>query len=155
MTDPTGSCRFSPNHLYRDPDNGPVLGVWAGVAEYIGVTPMAVRVVAVFGLVFFHPAHGYRLWCPWHVPRHETDGLFADDEEEYFWRAVCIDTSQTAADLGHRFRDMECRLRAAEVHVTSSEFKLNRDYRNLRALPGATKDGPCYHERLLSAVRGS
>ena len=35
------------------------------------------------------------------------------------------------ANQGHRFRDMERRLRAAEVHVTSSEFKLNRDYRNL------------------------
>ena len=132
MTDPIGSRRrTSPNRLYRDPDNGPAMGVCAGVAEYFGVSPLAVRVAAVFGLVFFTLPMVIAYGAAGLFLDTKPAGLFASPEEEDFWRAVRVDPSRTVADLGHRFRDMERRLRAAEAHVTSSEFKLNRDYRNL------------------------
>jgi phage shock protein C len=132
MTDPIGSRRqASPNRLYRDPDNGPVMGVCAGLAEYFGVTPLAVRAAAVFGLIFFTLPTVIAYGAAGMFLDKKPDGLFASSEEADFWRAVRVDPSQTVTDLGHRFRDMERRLRAAEAHVTSSEFKLNRDYRNL------------------------
>ena len=84
MTDPIGSRRSSPNRLYRDPDNGPVLGVCAGVAEYFGVTPMAVRVVAVFGLVFFTLPMVIAYGAAGMFLDTKPDGLFANDEEEDF-----------------------------------------------------------------------
>ncbi|MDP6786927.1 MAG: envelope stress response membrane protein PspC [Rhodospirillales bacterium] len=132
MTDPFASRRHdSPNRLYRDPDNGPVLGVCAGLAEYFGVTPLAVRVAAVFGLVFFTLPTVIAYGAAGMFLDKKPAGLFASSAEEDFWRSVRVDPSRTVADLGHRFRDMERRLRAAEAHVTSSEFKLNRDYRDL------------------------
>ena len=132
MTDPIGRHRHSsPNRLYRDPDNGPFLGVCAGVAEYFGVTPMAVRVATVLGLVFFTLPTVIAYGAAGLFLDKKPADLFASPAEEDFWRAVRVDPSQTVGDLGHRFRDMERRLRAAEAYVTSSEFKLNRDYRDL------------------------
>ena len=132
MTDPIGRRQnSSPNRLYRDPDNGPFLGVCAGIAEYFGVTPLAVRVATVFGLLFFTLPTIIAYGAAGMFLDKKPAGLFASTEEEDFWRAVRVDPAQTVTDLGHRFRDMERRLRAAEAHVTSSEFKLNRDYRDL------------------------
>ena len=41
--------------LWRDRDRGIIAGVCAGIADYIGVEPIVVRLVAVLGLVFFFP----------------------------------------------------------------------------------------------------
>ena len=132
MTDPIGSRgHSSPNRLYRDPDNGPFLGVCAGVAEYFGVTPLAVRVATVFGLIFFTLPTVIAYGAAGLFLERKPSGLFANTDEEDFWRAVRVDPNQTVSDLNHSFRDMERRLRAAEAYVTSSEFKLNRDYRDL------------------------
>jgi phage shock protein C len=58
-------------------------------------------------------------------------GLYASPEEEDFWRRTRMDPGRTVADIGQKFREIERRIRAAEVHVTSSEFKLKRDFREL------------------------
>ena len=38
--------------LWRDTDRGIIAGVCAGIAAYIGVEPIVIRLVAVLGLVF-------------------------------------------------------------------------------------------------------
>jgi hypothetical protein len=35
------------------------------------------------------------------------------------------------SDISQKFREIERRIRAAEAHVTSSEFKLKGDFRDL------------------------
>lgn len=41
------------NRLYRDPDNGLLFGVCAGVADYFDVDVLILRVCAVASLIFF------------------------------------------------------------------------------------------------------
>ena len=65
--------------------------------------------------------------------RPET--MRASREEEAFWRSVRLEPSRTAHDLARKFQDMERRLRAAEAKVTSSEFKLRRQFRDLERQP--------------------
>jgi phage shock protein C len=59
----------------------------------------------------------------------------ASREEEAFWRSVRLEPSRTARDLARKFQDMERRLRAAEARVTSSEFKLRQQFRDLEGKP--------------------
>jgi phage shock protein C len=54
-------------------------------------------------------------------------------EEEAFWRSVRLEPSRTARDLARKFQDMERRLRAAEAKVTSSDYKLRQQFRDLES----------------------
>ena len=52
-------------------------------------------------------------------------------EEERFWRAVSGRPRDTFHGLRHEFREMEQRLATLERIVTSPEFKLDREIRDL------------------------
>ena len=43
------------HRLWRDTDRGILAGVCAGIADYVGVEPIVVRLATVLGLVFFFP----------------------------------------------------------------------------------------------------
>jgi phage shock protein C len=64
------------------------------------------------------------------LPRRPAD-MYDSPEEEAFWRSVRLEPGRTAHDLARKFQELERRLRAAEARVTSSEFKLRRQFRDL------------------------
>ena len=121
----------NPSRLYRDTYNGVIMGVCAGIADYFGINAWAVRLAAVIGLFLFTiPAIiGYVL-AGFFVPK-KPEGLYESPGEEAFWRGVRTEPGRTAHDLGHKFREMERRLRAVEAYVTSREFRLKRDIDDL------------------------
>lgn len=121
----------SPIRFYRDPANGPVMGVCAGIADYFDVPPMAVRIGAVFGLFFFTLPTLVAYVLAGVLVDAKPAELYANEDQEAFWRKVRVEPGQTVGDLGRKFRDIERRIRNAEAYVTSSEFKLNRDFREL------------------------
>ena len=125
--------RRSPNRLYRDPYAGKILGVCAGIADYFGFNPWAARCVAAC-LCFLFPAPTLiAYFVAGAVLSKKPPDMYANRDEEDFWRAVRTEPTQTAHDLRHKFRELERRLRAAEAYVTSREFKLNREIRDLGA----------------------
>jgi phage shock protein C len=125
------SRRSSPNKLYRDPRKGMILGVCAGIADFFGVSPILVRIVALIGLFLFTlPTFIAYFLVAVLIPRKPED-LYISGEEESFWRAVRTEPRQTVRELRHKFREMERRMRAMEGWVTSREFKLNREFRDL------------------------
>ena len=117
--------------LYRDPRKGKLLGVCAGVADYFGVNPWAVRLAAIIGLLLFAPptliAYGIAAML---LPVKPVD-IYDTPAEESFWRGVRVEPSRTTRDLRHRFRELERRLRALEAYITSREFDLSREINNL------------------------
>ena len=121
----------NPNRLYRDPSRGKILGVCAGIADYFGIRAGAVRLAVVAGLIFFTVPTllGY-LAAGMLLPAKPGD-LYASREEEAFWRGVRTEPRHTVRDARHRIRELERRLRELEAHVTSREFKLSRDIRDL------------------------
>ncbi len=123
----------NPNRLYRDPEEGKILGVCAGIADYFGFSPWAVRLAALGSLLVFTPATLFAYFVAGVVLSKKPAGMYASPDEEGFWRAVRTEPTQTAHDLRHRYRELERRLRAAEAYVTSREFKLNREIRDLDA----------------------
>jgi phage shock protein C len=65
------------------------------------------------------------------VLERRPEAMRGTREEEAFWRSVRLEPSRTARDLARKFEEMERRLRAAEAKVTSSEFKLRQEFRDL------------------------
>ncbi len=61
----------------------------------------------------------------------KPENLYLSGPEEEFWRSVRTEPRQTVGELRHKFREIERRLRAMEGWITSREFKLNREFRDL------------------------
>lgn len=117
--------------LYRDPTRGWLLGVCAGIAGYFGITVLAVRLVALLGLMLFTLPTVLGYVVAGIVLRRRPDSLYRDREEEKFWTRARTEPRATAGDLGARIRALDERLRAAEAYVTSRAFKLRRQFDDL------------------------
>ena len=121
----------SRRRLYRDPRRGWIAGVCAGLADYFGLGPGFVRVLTVLSAMFFTiPTVLAYLVAAAALPRR-PEQLYASSEEERFWRGVRLEPSRTARDLARKFQELERRLRQAEARVTSSAFKLRREFEDL------------------------
>jgi phage shock protein C len=121
--------------LYRDPKRGWVAGVCAGLADYFGIGTCLVRFLVLVSLVIFTVPTLIAYVVAAMVLERRPETMQASREEEAFWRSVRLEPSRTAHDLARKFQDLERRLRAAEARVTSSEFKLRQQFRDLEGKP--------------------
>lgn len=119
--------------IWRDPDQGWIAGVCAGIADNLGVRPGLVRAATVVGLVFFTvpTAIGYLALALALKPK--PPALFADPAQEAFWRGLRSDPMQSLAALRDRLAALDRRLGRAETLVASDEFELRRGFRDLGA----------------------
>lgn len=127
-----GAFGPGPTGLYRDPLNGKVAGVCAGLADYFGVKVSGVRLalilLSIFG--FFGPVLvGYIVLAVLLHPKPQH--LFKDSEDEAFWRSVARRPADTVSGLARRFRTMEDRLARMEHRVTSPDEVLHARFREL------------------------
>lgn len=127
----------NPHKLYRNKRKGVVAGVCAGVADYFGIDVAAVRVATILGMIFLTPwfLTAYVV-CALIVPVRgrggETSSASAmSPEEDRFWRDVEHAPHATFSDIRYRFRSIDERLRDIERVVTSDEWKLRRDFREI------------------------
>ncbi|KGM31231.1 envelope stress response membrane protein PspC [Inquilinus limosus] len=121
----------NPHRLYRDPDSGMVFGVCAGLAAYFGVSPGKVRFGTVVLAFFFFPHVLIAYLAAAMFLKRRPTLLYRSPDEEVFWRSVSVQPADTFSAIRHNFRELEQRLAGMERYVTSSEFKLNRDFRDL------------------------
>jgi phage shock protein C len=120
-----------PFRLYRDPERGMLAGVAAGIADYVGIEPIVIRLAFVLALIlFFVPAAITYVVLAFALPRRPP-ALYASPEDESFWRGVATRPDGTLHALSRRFADLEGRLRHIEGQVTSREFELHRKFRDL------------------------
>jgi phage shock protein C len=117
--------------LWRDRDRAIIAGVCAGIADYIGVEPIVVRLVVVLGLIFFFPPTIVAYVILAVVLRPKPPALYASPEEEAFWRSVGTAPADTFHSLKRKFADLEMRLGQMESQVASGDFELHREFRNL------------------------
>ena len=104
---------------------------WIVIAAYFGISPLFIRIPWIVSL-FINPVMSAIVYfvLAWLLPERPPD-LFASEEEEVFWKQVRTEPVGTVHDLRHRFRNAEARLRAMEAYVTSPEYELNRELRDL------------------------
>jgi len=117
--------------LYRDPEHGILAGVCAGIADYLGVERIVVRLAFVLGLVFFIVPAGLAYILLAIALPTRPPALYRSDEEATFWRGVATAPDDTLAGLRRRFGDLEGRIREMERQVTSGELDLRRKFRDL------------------------
>ena len=119
------------HRLWRDTDRGILAGVCAGIAGYIGVEPIVIRLVAVLGLVFFFPPTIVAYVILALVLRPKPPALYASPDEEAFWRGVGTAPADTLHSLKRKFADLEARLGQMEGQVVSGDLELHRKFRDL------------------------
>jgi phage shock protein C len=122
-----------PKRLYRNRQEGVLWGVCAGIADYVGWDRTLVRLGFVLGMF----AAGPFTLCSYVVLRIvmpvRPDGLFVDEREQSFWQSVNTRPAGTVGDLARKFGDLDRRLAQMERKVTSPDYSLNREFRNLGA----------------------
>ena len=118
------------NRLYRIPSSGKVFGVCAGLADYFGFDVTVTRVIVVLGAVFSAPlvvvayiVLGFLL-----PVRSYEGGRDAVDPAE---RQLRSNPHSSLSGVRYRFRDLDVRLQRLEKYVTSSRYKLDREFQQL------------------------
>lgn len=121
------------NRLYRNPRNGRIFGVCAGVAEYFGFDVTAMRVLVVIGALFSFPLLliAYVVLAVL-LPRKPYDSAQSQDGYDPVQRKVRSDPHDTLSSVRYRFRDLDSRLQRLEKYVTSNRFELDREFRQLK-----------------------
>ena len=122
-----------PSHmrLYRDRANARCMGVCAGLADHFGFNVKGVRIATIISTLVF-PGPTILTYCVLgFVLKDKPADLEEGPAEHAFWRDVRSGPRNSVRDLRHRFRELERRLRAAEAHVTSREYRIAREIDDL------------------------
>jgi phage shock protein C len=120
----------NPKRLYRSRDKV-IAGVCGGVAERMGWDATVVRIVAAimfFSGGFILPVY-LVIWAITPVQPYRPRNLTPD--EERFWTSVSDRPRETFSNIRYKFKDMDDRLARMERAVTSEEWKLKREFRDL------------------------
>ena len=118
--------------LYRDKQNGKLMGVCAGIADYTGVNALWVRVAAL--MLCFMTSGGI-------IPAYfiaglflnkKPDDLYVDRDEQKYWQRVRQSPKRTAREIRSRFRDIDRRLAEVETYYVTSNPRLSAEIERLR-----------------------
>ena len=126
------SNTYNPNRLYKDPRNGRIMGVCAGIADYFDIRPGVIRLMALIGLFMsgFIPAICVYFLLGF-VMSPKPDEIYEKPEEDKFWREARTKPDYTSVDLRKRFESIDKRIQSMEAFVTSKQFRLSRELRDL------------------------
>ncbi|MBF8450775.1 envelope stress response membrane protein PspC [Aeromonas dhakensis] len=128
-------------NLYRDPQRGKIAGVCAGLAEYFGVETWIVRLLAISGLIFAGFITFTAYVAAWFLLDKKPVTLYAQEDADFAdfaevrmkarsWQAG-VTPHQALARIGQELDALEPRVQRIEKLVTSKEFTLQREFRNL------------------------
>lgn len=125
----------NPQRFYRSTRDKVFAGVCGGLAERFGWDSSILRILTI---VFFFmsgvfPVVVVYLIAAMVVPRDvdiRRERTYSPEEEE-FWREVSDRPRTTARSVRYKFMDLEERLRSLETSVTSDEWRLRKEFRDL------------------------
>lgn len=128
-----------PHHrrLTRNTVDGKLGGVCAGIADYLGWDHTMVRILTILLIIFTGlPIFAYLiLWVL--MPKDPRAPYVREYREQRAARdlveapAGTAGSSTTYNDVKSKFRSLEVRLQELERSITSKEWKLRRDFRDL------------------------
>ena len=128
-----------PAKLRRNTVDGKIGGVCAGIADYIGWDHNMVRILTILLIVFtaFPVIAYFVLWV--FMPKDPRAPYLREYREQKNAKArveAPVGTAYsktTYNDVRSKFRSLEVRLQDLERSITSKEWKLNRDFRDLES----------------------
>ena len=120
--------------LYRDKQNGKLLGVCAGIADYTGVNVFWVRLALI--VMICTPAVNGVILPAYFISgiflKKKPEHLYVDQDEQKYWQRVRQSPQRTAREIKARFRDIDRRLADVETHITSQNRRLADEIEALR-----------------------
>ncbi len=123
----------NPKRLYRSRDKV-IAGVCGGIADRMGWDPTFTRigasVLVLCGVGFIIPIY-LVIWAITPYQPFRPRNLTPD--EERFWTSVSDRPRETFSNIRYKFKDMDDRLARMERSVTSEEWKLRREFRDLES----------------------
>lgn len=124
--------------LYREPQNGKIAGVCAGLGRYFGMEVWWVRIIVVSafllggGILILFAYVGL-----WLMLEKRPDDLVAADQFDFDhtlkskpWQTGQL-PSELLADLEKEYSQMEGKVREMEAYVTSDAYKVNKAFSQL------------------------
>ena len=130
-----------PHHrrLTRNKVDGKLGGVCAGIGDYLGWDHTLVRIITILLIIFTGvPLIAY--FILWVLMPADTRAPYIREYREtksakakYPAPAGTAASTTTYADVRSKFRSLEMRLQDLERSITSKEWKLNRDFRDLES----------------------
>ena len=119
------------NRLYRNPRNGYVFGVCAGVADHFAFDATVVRVLTVLSTFAFPLVWIGYIVLGFVLPVKPYQGP-EPEQVDPVQRQVRSDPHDMLSSVRHRARDLDARLQRLEKYVTSNRFKLDQEFQRLR-----------------------
>lgn len=116
----------NPRNLYKDPVNGVIFGVCAGIADYFDLNRSVVRLVAFLGLLLFTPTAFFLYIGAAFILKKKSSTLYDSEEKASFWRKMRRSPRETSTKLRRRFLHLDRRLQQMEAYVTSPRFQIDR-----------------------------
>ena len=123
----------SRTRFYRDKQNGKIMGVCAGIADYTGFDVTLVRICMVAS-VFLSSGSILPFYFIAGVvtPKKPREFVTSDPEERQFWQGVRASPTRTARDIRSRLKNIDRRLADIESYVTTENRTLAREIDQLR-----------------------
>lgn len=121
------------NRLYKDTRNAKLMGVCAGLADYLNVKPLLVRVVFVITAIFWFSILIPIYFIVGFILDPKPDGLYKDAQEEEFWKTARNRPHATETGMRSRFRDIDRRMQRLESLLTSKRYRLERELKDLES----------------------
>ena len=128
-----GGQPASRTRFYRDKENGKVMGVCAGIADYTGFDVALVR-ICFLATVFMSGGSVLPFYfiAGWVAPTKPREFDYRGAEDRQFWQGVRASPARAARDIRSRFKDIDRRLADIESYVTTENRSLAREIEQLR-----------------------
>ncbi|WP_394151487.1 envelope stress response membrane protein PspC [Vibrio maritimus] len=134
----TGDKIMTHRELYKDPVNGKLTGVCAGLANYFGLEVWLVRILFISAALFsgfFLVMLAYFALSLMLEKQPENFVQAMKSKKEHSLKSKPWQQGQNAKDLlstlERDFDSMEHKVRDMEAYVTSEAFKVNREFSKL------------------------
>jgi len=123
----------NPKRFFRSRQDKVIAGVCGGIAERFGWEPILVRVLTFLATLFIIGPMGPIVYIViWMItPRAPIGYGSMSADEDAFWRSVSDRPRATFGTIKYTFMDLEERLKTLERAVTSEEWRLRQEFRDL------------------------
>ncbi|WP_213270126.1 envelope stress response membrane protein PspC [Hyphomonas sp.] len=123
----------NPKRFYRSRQDSVMGGVCGGLADRFGWDPLLVRILFVLLTLFgLGPVAVVTYVVIWMItPRTPLGYGPISPDEDAFWRGVQDRPRATFGTIKYTFMDLDERLKNIERTVTSDEWRLRQEFRDL------------------------
>jgi phage shock protein C len=118
--------------LYRDKQNGKLMGVCSGIADYTGVNVLWVRLGFIALLLTVAPILLPAYFIAGMLLNKKPPHLYVDAEETKYWQRVRQSPKRTAREIRSRMKDIDRRLADVETYYVTSNPRLSAEIERLR-----------------------